>query len=61
MKQQYTFVPCRIVHMLKTQKNSQRDFKTAKNRVRLLLTCNMNWDKEEMLLIGKSTVGYPDA
>ena len=30
MKQQYTFVPCHIVHILKMQKKSlQRGFKTA--------------------------------
>jgi len=34
-------------------KKKQRGFKTAKDRVTVLVTCNMNGDKEKLLLIGK--------
>ena len=35
------------------KKRTQRGFKTAKDRVTLLVTCNMNGDKEKLLLVGK--------
>ena len=35
------------------KKKSHRGFKTAKDRVTVLVTCNMNGDKEKLLLIGK--------
>ena len=34
-------------------KKKQRGLKTAKDRVTVLVTCNMNGDKEKLLLIGK--------
>lgn len=36
------------------EKKAQRGFKTAKDRVTLLVVCNMNGDKEQLLLIGQS-------
>ena len=36
------------------EKKAQKGFKTAKDRITLLVVCNMNGDKEELLLIGQS-------
>ena len=38
---------------VEAEKKSHRGFKTAKDRVTVLVTCNMNGDKEKLLLIGK--------
>ena len=35
------------------KKKSHWGFKTAKDRVTVLVTCNINGDKEKLLLIGK--------
>ena len=35
------------------KKKNQQKFKTAKDCVTVLVTCNMNGDKEKLLLIGK--------
>ena len=35
------------------KKKSHRGFKTAKYRLTVLVTCDMNGDKEKLLLIGK--------
>ena len=45
-------MPYQKAHMLK-QRRSHQGFKTAKDRVTVLVTCNMNGDKEKLLLIGK--------
>ena len=38
---------------VRAEKKSHRGFKTTKDRVTVLVTCNMNGDKEKLLLIGK--------
>ena len=38
---------------VEAEKKTHRGFKTAKDRVTVLVTCNMNVAKEQLLLIGK--------